>query len=77
MSATTVDPYIIGHRNAAAFLRERGYPCAETSLRTYACRGTGPVFRRWGGRIAFLPGDLLAWSAARMSGPLTSTRRGP
>lgn len=76
MSATTVDPQpIIGYASGAAFLSERRYPTTESTLRTLCCRGTGPVFRRWGGRIRFEAIDLLDWAAARTSGPLTCTRR--
>lgn len=60
-------------REAAAELR-----MAKRTLDNHRWKGTGPKFRRHGGRIVYRRGDLLAWSeerAARMAARKTSSRR--
>jgi predicted DNA-binding transcriptional regulator AlpA len=57
---------------AAAELR-----MAKRTLDNHRWRGTGPKFRRHGGRIVYRRGDLLAWSeerAARMAAGKKSSR---
>lgn len=55
---------------AAAELR-----MAKRTLDNHRWKGTGPKFRRHGGRIVYRRGDLLAWSeerAARMAAGKTN-----
>jgi predicted DNA-binding transcriptional regulator AlpA len=57
---------------AAAELR-----VARRTLDNHRWKGTGPKFRRHGGRIVYRRGDLLAWSeerAARMAAGKRSSR---
>jgi predicted DNA-binding transcriptional regulator AlpA len=57
---------------AAAELR-----MAKRTLDNHRWKGTGPKFRRHGGRIVYRRGDLLAWSeerAARMATGKKSSR---
>lgn len=57
---------------AAAELR-----MAKRTLDNHRWKGTGPRFRRHGGRIVYRRGDLLAWSeerAARMAEEKTKRR---
>ncbi len=45
---------------AAAVLR-----MSKRTLDTHRCKGTGPKFRRHGGRIVYRLGDILEWSEHR------------
>lgn len=58
---------------AAAALTEAGYPVSSESLATYASRGGGPVFRRWGRYPTYRWGDLIEWAEGRLSRPMRST----
>jgi predicted DNA-binding transcriptional regulator AlpA len=60
---------------AAADLR-----MAKRTLDNHRWKGTGPKFRRHGGRIVYRRGDLLAWSeerAARMAARKRNSRVPP
>lgn len=60
---------------AAADLR-----MAKRTLDNHRWKGTGPKFRRHGGRIVYRRGDLLAWSeerAARMAARKRNSRMPP
>jgi len=60
---------------AAADLR-----MAKRTLDNHRWKGTGPKFRRHGGRIVYRRGDLLAWSeerAARMAARKRNSRAPP
>ena len=60
---------------AAAELR-----MAKRTLDNHRWKGTGPKFRRHGGRIVYRRGDLLAWSeerAARMAARKKNNDRTP
>lgn len=51
-----------------------GVPINKNSLAILRTRGTGPLFRRVGGRsIVYGLDDLVSWSKDRVSGPLSST----
>lgn len=54
---------------AAADLR-----MAKRTLDNHRWKGTGPKFRRHGGRIVYRRGDLLAWSEERAAGMATRKR---
>jgi len=58
---------------AANFLSDRGYPVAYATLNKYATIGGGPVYESFGRKPLYKPSDLLAWAAARSSGPRRST----
>lgn len=64
---------ILNRKEAALFLARAGFPLAPNTLAKMAVRGGGPPFYRWGRRVAYRSGDLLAWAQDRLSGPLTST----
>jgi hypothetical protein len=63
----------LDRREASAFLTDRGYRTAPATLAKLACLGGGPSFRSFGRRPLYEPADLLAWAAARSSGPRRST----
>jgi hypothetical protein len=47
--------------------------CQTATLATRASRGGGPAYRRYGTRVVYRWGDLLAWAEARLSAPMHST----
>ena len=57
----------------AEALTEAGYPTAEATLATLACRGGGPKFRKYGRYPVYHWGDALEWARSRLSRPVTST----
>ena len=54
-------------------LAEIGYPTSTASLATMATRGGGPPFRKFGRRVLYRWGDLLAWAEDRCSAPRCTT----
>jgi hypothetical protein len=59
---------------AAAYIRDRyNLPCEASSLRTMACKGTGPVFRKGSRFPLYDRADLDAWAAAKLSPKVKST----
>ncbi len=64
--------------DAAEYIRRRyGFPCSRQWLAKLAVIGGGPVYRKAGRTPIYLPGDLDAWAASRISGPLRSTAETP
>jgi hypothetical protein len=63
----------LDRRQAAAFLTERGWKTAPSTLAKLACIGGGPPFRSYGKRPLHKGADLLAWAEARTTGPRRST----
>jgi hypothetical protein len=64
---------VLTRKSVAAALTECGYPTAETTLATLASRGGSPPYRKYGQRVLYRWGDVLAWAEARLSNPITST----
>jgi hypothetical protein len=58
---------------AAAALSDCGYPISKLSLATLACRGGGPIYKRFGKRALYRWSDLLTWAESRCSSPLQNT----
>ncbi len=54
-------------RGITEFLNVRGFPVAEASLATWACRGGGPPFQKFGVKPLYDEDEALAWAEARMS----------
>jgi hypothetical protein len=52
-------------RAAAAFLRNNGYPVAESTLAKLACVGGGPEFTSFGRIPLYEPQKLLDWVRSR------------
>lgn len=59
-SSARVTPRFVRTHDAAAFLGLSG-----RTLEKHRCTGTGPVFRKLGGRVVYAIEDLEAWAAAR------------
>jgi hypothetical protein len=59
---------------APAFLKGHGgYKVSQHSLATYATRGGGPTFRKFGSRPMYLGRDLISWAEAKLSAPRRTT----
>jgi hypothetical protein len=67
---------LVTRRRGAEALTEAGYPTACATLATLACRGGGPPYQRYGSRVVYRWGDLLAWAQSRLSAPVRSTSEG-
>jgi predicted DNA-binding transcriptional regulator AlpA len=59
-SSARVTPRFVRTHDAAAFLGLSG-----RTLEKHRCTGTGPVFRKLGGRVVYAIEDLEAWAAER------------
>jgi hypothetical protein len=59
-SSSGVAPRFVRTHDAAAFLGLSG-----RTLEKHRCTGTGPVFRKLGGRVVYAIEDLEAWAAER------------
>lgn len=55
-----VTPRFVRTHDAAAFLGLSG-----RTLEKHRCTGTGPVFRKLGGRVVYAIEDLETWAAER------------
>lgn len=55
-----ITPRFVRTHEAAAFLGLSG-----RTLEKHRCTGTGPVFRKLGGRVVYAIDDLEAWAAER------------
>jgi hypothetical protein len=64
---------LLGRKDAAQLLTERGYKTAPATLAKLACIGGGPPFESWGRRPLYREADLLAWARARSTGLRQST----
>jgi len=60
---------------ARDFLRERGIPIGENSLKDHAARGTGPHYVHINGRALYTEADLLAWIEGQASRPPSRSGR--
>lgn len=63
----------LSRREAAEYLKGKGLPIAPTTLSKLACIGGGPVYQSFGRLARYLPADLDAWAASRLSAPKRST----
>ncbi len=59
-SSARVTPRYVRTHDAAAYLGLSG-----RTLEKHRCTGTGPVFRKLGGRVVYAIEDLDAWAAER------------
>lgn len=57
-SSPRITPRYVRTHDAAAFLGLSG-----RTLEKHRCTGTGPVFRKLGGRVVYAIEDLEAWAA--------------
>ncbi|MHA8046981.1 hypothetical protein [Roseomonas mucosa] len=60
---------LLVRKDAAAALTEAGYPISPKTLETYAVRGCGPTYSRFGTRTLYRWADLLDWAKAKVQPP--------
>lgn len=63
----------LSRKEASTFLSALGLFIAPSTLAKLASVGGGPVFRRFGRQVKYLPSELIAWAEGRLSGPVQST----
>ena len=63
----------LNRREAAAYVKAQGLPCAPSTLGKLACIGGGPEYRTFGRRVVYTTSDLDAWISARLSQPRSHT----
>ena len=64
---------LLGRKDAAQYLTERGFKTAAATLAKLACVGGGPRFRSFGRKPLYREADLIAWAEGRTTGPRRST----
>ena len=64
---------LLTRAQTGAALRETGFPVADKTLATKACRGGGPPFRRFGSKPLYRWADVLAWAHSKLTAPMAST----
>lgn len=67
----------LSRKEASTFLAALGLFIAPSTLAKLASVGGGPVFRRFGRQVKYLPRDLVSWAEGRLSGPVKSTSQFP
>ncbi len=60
-------------KGMAQFLTEQGFKTAEASLATWATRGGGPPFRKYGVFPLYDEDEALEWARSRLSKRVRST----
>lgn len=63
----------LNREGAALYLRNKGLPCASSTLSKLASIGGGPKFRKFSRNVVYLPAELDEWICSRLSGPKSST----
>lgn len=64
---------LLTRREAAAYLTERGFRIAATTLGKLAVVGNSPKYRRWGRLALYATADLDTWSEARLGNARSNT----
>jgi hypothetical protein len=72
-----MQPRYLSRREAAAALAAHGFPTAPATLEKLATVGGGPPFRKYGRRVIYEYGELLAWAEARARRVGSTSDRGP
>jgi hypothetical protein len=55
----------LSRKEGAGSLSEQGFPTSAATLEKLASTGGGPPFRKYGRRVVYERGELLAWAEAR------------
>jgi hypothetical protein len=63
---------VMTRAEAVKALSELGFPTTIETLATLACKGGGPVFRKFGRVPLYTMEDLMAWAESRMSPRMSS-----
>lgn len=59
--------------DAAEYLTALGLPITSQTLRHKRSNGTGPLFRKWTGRVVYAVSDLETWANDAMTPPVSNT----
>ena len=71
------DPHAkLPRKRIAAALTAAGYPTSPATLGSFATRGGGPPFYRWGMYALYEWGSSLLWAEERLSKPRRTTSEG-
>jgi hypothetical protein len=54
-------------------LRKHRFRISNQTLRTLACKGGGPPYRKWGRLTMYRWGDVVEWAQNRLSEPRRNT----
>lgn len=68
-----MDQKYLSRAEAAQYVVNRGLPCTKLTLQKLATIGGGPVYRRFGRRAVYQPGDLDVWIKSKLTAPMAST----
>jgi hypothetical protein len=64
---------LLNRKDVAAALTAAGYPISPHTLSTYATRGGGQIYRRFGVKPLYRWADALEWAQSRTSKPIRTT----
>jgi len=74
MKYIPADPATKLTRDATSLaLIESGFPVTSSTLATYAVRGGGPSYQKFGRRPLYVWADVLAWAESKLSRPVRTT----
>ena len=73
MSSIPNPDALLTREQTSEALKEAGYPVEPSTLATKASRGGGPEFQKFGVRVLYRWGDVLAWAQSRLSAPRRNT----
>ncbi len=87
VSSATIDAWVaagvptdprakLPRKRIAAALTAAGFPTSPATLGSFATRGGGPPFCRWGMYALYEWGSSLLWAEARLSKPRRTTSEG-
>jgi hypothetical protein len=65
-SVSVAGTKFLSRAEAATFLTELGLPMSPDTLSTYASKGGGPLFIKYGRTVRYMKEDLLAWVESRV-----------
>lgn len=63
----------LNRREASAYIRAKGLPCAPSTLAKLATIGGGPNFMKFSRNVVYTPAALDDWVENRLSGPKPNT----
>lgn len=63
----------VSRRKASELLTNLGYPTAYATLAKLAVTGGGPLFSRFGRRVAYERNDLVQWAQSKSTDRVGST----
>lgn len=64
---------LLSRKEAADYIRAKGLPSSESTLRTYAVTGGGPRFRKFGRAVRYERAELDAWIEAKLTTAVDTT----